>query len=286
MDSQNITEDSKKVSPRFLFRIPFLLLFSISAFFLLLLLFGLAAVFLREFPIPNLISVPSQCKIVSSSVDLRSARVCEVGFLKYKARSVFFPSEKNDYRCHNVYYWTSVFKVEYKDHSSGQTRFAFTEAPNEALPLNCRPNFSVAWLTKVRFKVNETYNCWYTFGISKVKLYQDSFFSCQTKETSTIELIEQHLMLTAKILYLWFSSSKMASYLRWGTVASAITGFSTPLIIISSVRILQQSKSRLHIICLKRVSFLLVYLSFTGWLGYQYWKRIHLPVIKIFEIIR
>uniref|UniRef100_A0A2N9J4N3 Endonuclease/exonuclease/phosphatase domain-containing protein n=1 Tax=Fagus sylvatica TaxID=28930 RepID=A0A2N9J4N3_FAGSY len=42
--------------------------------------------------------------------------------------------------------------VEYKDHSSGQTRVALAEAPNEALPLTCRPNFAAAWLTKHKFK--------------------------------------------------------------------------------------------------------------------------------------
>jgi hypothetical protein len=44
-------------------------------------------------------------------------------------------------------------QVEYKDHSSGQIQLAFAEAPNEALPLNCRPNFGSAWLTKDKFKV-------------------------------------------------------------------------------------------------------------------------------------
>jgi len=43
--------------------------------------------------------------------------------------------------------------VEYKDHFSGQTHVAFAEAPNEALPLYCRPNFGAAWLTQYKFKV-------------------------------------------------------------------------------------------------------------------------------------
>ncbi|MCD9638673.1 hypothetical protein HAX54_022795 [Datura stramonium] len=51
------------------------------------------------------------------------------------------------FSCHYDYYWASVFKVEYMDHS-GQARLALAEAPNEALPSDCRPNFSVAWLTK------------------------------------------------------------------------------------------------------------------------------------------
>jgi hypothetical protein len=43
--------------------------------------------------------------------------------------------------------------VEYEDYSLGQTQFALAEAPNEALPLNCRPNFGAAWLAKDKFKV-------------------------------------------------------------------------------------------------------------------------------------
>lgn len=38
------------------------------------------------------------------------------------------------------------------DHS-GQARHALAEAPNEALPSDCRPNFSGAWLTKDKFEV-------------------------------------------------------------------------------------------------------------------------------------
>lgn len=48
--------------------------------------------------------------------------------------------------------WFSL-QVEYIDHS-GQAKFAFAEAPNEALPYNCRPNFGAAWLTKDIFKVS------------------------------------------------------------------------------------------------------------------------------------
>lgn len=45
------------------------------------------------------------------------------------------------------------WQVEYVDHS-GQARSALAEAPNEALPDNCRPSFGAAWLTKDKFKVS------------------------------------------------------------------------------------------------------------------------------------
>lgn len=43
--------------------------------------------------------------------------------------------------------------MEYQDQSSGHIRLALAEAPNEALPHNCRPNFGAAWLAKDKFKV-------------------------------------------------------------------------------------------------------------------------------------
>ncbi|KAK7281718.1 hypothetical protein RIF29_09952 [Crotalaria pallida] len=45
------------------------------------------------------------------------------------------------------------FSVEYKDRFSGQTQVAFADAPDEALPLHCRPNFGAAILTQYKFKV-------------------------------------------------------------------------------------------------------------------------------------
>ncbi|GLU05289.1 hypothetical protein SLE2022_223970 [Rubroshorea leprosula] len=282
MDPREISDDSNKGFQHLFFRISFALLFPIFSFFLLSFLVGLAATFIGDlYPM----SVPSQCKIVSSSVDLRSVKVCELGLLNYKAKHFFYPSERTKYRCHYEYYWTSVFKVEYKDHFLGQKRLAFTEAPNEALPLNCRPDFGAAYLTKDKFKVNETYDCWYTSGISKVKLYHDAFFSCQTitKDTSSIEMTKR---LTTRILDSWFSSKGRASYWRWETVAGAVTGFSTSLITISFFRVLQQTKYWLPRVNLTRICFLLLYVSFMGWLACQYWKRLNLPAIKKFEISR
>ncbi|PIA50417.1 hypothetical protein AQUCO_01300866v1 [Aquilegia coerulea] len=132
----------------------------------------------------NPISISSQCRIISTSVDLRSSKVCELGLLNYKANNVFYPSHSAKFRCRYDYYWTSVFKVEYREHSSDLTRRALVEAPKEALPFDCRPSFNVAWLTKEKFKVNETYNCRYTPGISQVEIYSDSLFNCNAKNPS------------------------------------------------------------------------------------------------------
>ncbi|KAJ1431147.1 hypothetical protein SESBI_07387 [Sesbania bispinosa] len=166
--------------------LPFLFLFSIP--FLL----GLLLLFVADFSVPNPISLPSQCKIVSTGVDIRSSKICELGLLNHKAKDVFHHFERSKFRCRYDYYWASVFKVEYIDHFSGHTQVAFAEAPNEALPLYCRPNFGAAWLTQYKFKVNETYDCWYTSGISKVRLNQDNLFGCHADEQSTLEKIRQY----------------------------------------------------------------------------------------------
>ncbi|KAB1216252.1 hypothetical protein CJ030_MR4G007923 [Morella rubra] len=89
----------------------------------------------------------------------------------------------------------SGLKVEYKDYASGEPQVALAEAPNEALPLSCRPNFGAAWLIKDKFKVNRTYDCWYTSGVSKVSLYHYGLFSCQAQDPSTVEMIRRYSIL-------------------------------------------------------------------------------------------
>ncbi|KAK4846611.1 hypothetical protein QYF36_019834 [Acer negundo] len=197
-----------------LLRLILTLVFPILALFLFSLFIGFLAILFAKLSVSSSISIPSQCKIVSSSVDIRSSKVCELGVLNYKAKRVFYPFERSKFRCRYDYYWACVFEVEYIDHSIGQPRLALAEAPNEALPFNCRPNFGVAWLTKHKFKVNETYDCWYTPGISKVILYRDGFFSCHAKDPSTIEMVRRYLILSTKILQSWFSSKRRAKYWR------------------------------------------------------------------------
>ncbi|CAN6712099.1 unnamed protein product [Malus baccata var. baccata] len=265
------------------------LLLPILAFFSLSLFVAFVAVFVADSSIPSPISVPSQCRIVSSSVDLKSSKVCELGLFNYKAKHVFYPFEGRRFRCRYDYYWASIFKVEYKDQSSGQTQLALAEAPDEALPLNCRPNFGAAWLTKDKFKVNETYDCWYTYGISKVSLYHDGFFSCQAKDPSTFEMIRRYCILATKILHAWIFSQKRSVFCRWETIAGVVSGFSTSIISIFFVRLLQQMKFRLpqilaarvRTISFRRTCLLVAYISFVGWLAIQYGKRLGLPEIIV-----
>ncbi|KAK6782847.1 hypothetical protein RDI58_020643 [Solanum bulbocastanum] len=252
------------------------------------------AVFLGNLSISSPISLPSQCKIVSSSVDLRSSKVCELGLLNYKAKHVLYPSERKKFRCHYDYYWASVFKVEYMDHS-GQARSALAEAPNEALPSDCRPNFSGAWLTKDKFEVNKTYECWYTLGISKVHIYQAGFFDCDAKDPSTIEMFIRYLILFVRILKSWYVSGVLYWHWRWEAVAGVIAGFCTSIMTVILFALLRKLFSCIYQLSavrrftlpfnkvrLRRVCFLLAYVSFTSWLAVQYFRRIGLPEIAVY----
>ncbi|KHN41735.1 hypothetical protein glysoja_003475 [Glycine soja] len=264
---------------RWVLAILFPFLFFLSIPFLL----GLLVLMFADFSIPNPISLPSQCKIVSTGVDIRSSKICELGLLNYKAKDVFHHFERSKFRCRYDYYWASVFKVEYKDHFSGQTQVAFAEAPNEALPLYCRPNFGAAWFTQYKFKVNESYDCWYTSGNSKVHLHQDNLFGCDAHEQSTLEKSRQYSTISVvsyvgidiafslsisydflramEMAISWLSSRGRTKHWRWETLAGVVTGFLTSLISITFIR---------------RACFLLAYLSFVAWLVIEYGKRLGL----------
>ncbi|KAF9685617.1 hypothetical protein SADUNF_Sadunf03G0073200 [Salix dunnii] len=285
-------ENGKKGFMYLVFQLTSVLLFPAFAFLFLSILLGFLAVLMGHFSITTPPALPFQCKILSSSVDLRSSKVCELGLLNYKAKHVFYPNNRSRFRCRYDYYWASVFEVEYKDYSLGQTQFALAEAPNEVLPLNCRPNFGVAWLTKDKFKVNKTYDCWYTSGISKMSLYRDDLFSCQAKDPSQVEMIKRYFILSKEMLHsspVWKKGK--TSYWRWETIAGVIAGFSTSIITIIFIKISQYIKSwprvtsvarmfsRANLVFFKRACFLVAYFSFMGWLTIQYGKRLGLPEI-------
>ncbi|MED6147410.1 hypothetical protein PIB30_043805 [Stylosanthes scabra] len=271
--------------------LPLMALFSIPF------LVGLLVVVFDDFSIPSPISLPSQCKIVSRGVDIRSSKICELGLLNYKAKDVFHHFEKSKYRCRYDYYWASVFQVEYKDHFSGQKQIAFAEAPYEALPLYCRPNFGAAWLAQYKFKVNETYDCWYTSGVSKVRFDQDNLFSCQADAQSALEKIKLYSNMAVEMARSWFSGSIRTKYWKWETIAGLVAGFSTSLISITFFRVIQLLLSktyrgfvswilsrRVNAVLIKRACFLLAYLSFVAWLAVEYGKR--LGLMDIFRVHR
>ncbi|KAF0892294.1 hypothetical protein E2562_014860 [Oryza meyeriana var. granulata] len=171
-----------------------------AASFLFSFLVGLAGLALGGLSSTASVSMPSTCRILSTGVDLRSSKVCELGLLNYRAKHVFYPLSNRKFRCHDDYYWASVFQVEYTEYFSGQTSYAVAEAPKEALPQNCRPDFGVAWSTTLKFKVNESYSCRYTLGSSKADIYSDRLFNCTAEEPSTIEMLKRIFVLYVYML--------------------------------------------------------------------------------------
>ncbi|KAJ4952941.1 hypothetical protein NE237_029773 [Protea cynaroides] len=299
MDSPKRDDRAHKRPYHVLLRFCFVLIVSFVASCFFTLVTALLAIVIGDFSISSPISVAAQCKIISSGVDIRSSKVCELGWLNYKAKHIFYPLERRKFHCHYDYYWASVFKVEYKEHSSGQTQGALAEAPKEALPPDCRPSFGTAWLTKDKFKVNETYNCWYTPGISKVDIYSDGLFNCQAKDPSLVEMIRRFAILFTKIMDLW-PANKVSTNKGRGkhpyrdAIAGLITGVSTSLITVCLVRLLYGLKFRLvrswkarklhpafYGVYFKRACFFIAYASFTGWLAIQYGKMLGIPKIFI-----
>ncbi|KAF8107605.1 hypothetical protein N665_0119s0068 [Sinapis alba] len=290
MDSEETTaKKEKRVLSSLALRFCTAIVFSIIGFFFLSFLLGILVVLLGESWVSSSssASLASRCKIVSSSVDLRSSKVCGIGLLNIKAQHVFYPFERDKFRCRYDYYWASVFKVEYTDHLMGQTRLAFSEAPNEALPPECRPNFGAALLTKDNFKVNETYDCWYTLGIPKIKLYRDGFFGCQPDDLSFTDIFKQYAVLFSRLLQSWFSVNGRRKYWRYDVIAGIVSGFSTSIITVFIVRILRHAKSWFPRACcsvrsklskvnvlvqMRRACLVVVYFSILGWMATQYLK--------------
>ncbi|KAG5413432.1 hypothetical protein IGI04_000999 [Brassica rapa subsp. trilocularis] len=278
MDSED-TKRQKRVFSLLALRFCTVIVFSVIIFFILSFILGVLVIILGELWVssPSSASLASRCKILSSSVDLRSSKVCGIGLLNVKAQHVFHPFERDKFRCRYDYYWASVFKVEYKDHLMGQTRLAFSEAPNEALPPECRPNFGAALLTKDNFKA----------GIPKIKLYQDGFFGCQASDLSFTDIFKQYAVLLSKLLQSWFNGKGRPKYWRYDVIAGIVSGFSTSIIAVFVVRILSNAKSWFPRACcsvksklskvnllvqVKRACLVIAYFYILGWMATQYLK--------------
>ncbi|XP_039142036.1 uncharacterized protein LOC120279227 isoform X3 [Dioscorea cayenensis subsp. rotundata] len=261
MDSQEVLERESErggEGSRFLARCCFSVFFVIAVSFSLSFLFGLVALAIGSTSASPPVSVPANCRIISSSVDIRFSKVCELGLLNYKANNVFYPLERSRFRCRHDYYWASVFErllsaldchtremVEYKEYFSGHLRHAIAESPKEALPVACRPSFGTAWLTKMKFKVNGTYSCRYSLGTGKADIYPDELFNCEAKEPSKIEMLRRFFILFMKLN---FSADKAGSgremaHLVAGLVSGMVIGMCF-IILIKSLRILWLTVTR------------------------------------------
>lgn len=268
------------------------ILLSLGLSFLLSFVFGLIAITIGNFTANSPVSVPALCRIISSSVDIKSSKVCELGLLNYNAKNVLYPLSKGKkrFRCHDDYYWASVFEVEYKEYFSGQVLHAVAEAPKEALPHNCRPSFGTAWLTKMKFKVNETYNCRYTLGSRKADIYPDSFFNCQAKDPSMMELVRRFFILfTRSSIFDEESTGLSGAYVVAGTVSGMLLGIcSVVLFKTLQVSVLALSRCwearkhqvRAFAIWFRRACLLVAYFCAAGWFMLEYGNMIGLKQLS------
>lgn len=269
-----------------LIRSGFIAFFFLMMSCLLSFLFGIMAVLFGGFFFNSTaVSLPSQCRILSSGVDLRSSKVCAHGSIDYKVNNVFYSLDKKRVRCRDDYYWTSVFKVEYKDYFSGRLLHAIAEAPREALPLECRPSFGAAWSAKSEFKVNETYKCKYIPGIQRADIDHDDLFNCQSKEPSNAEIIK---ILYTLFLDKFFHDKRNGERIMLAAVTGIIMGmlvsaFFTILKLLDSSKrsLLKKWNAGKHAISIvafyfRRACVVVVYFSLMGWLTLQYSKVIGL----------
>ncbi|KAG9139980.1 hypothetical protein Leryth_010509 [Lithospermum erythrorhizon] len=287
MEKNEEGEKTKDLSYKKPFEWYFKILFVLLASFCISCLLVYSIDFWWNLPLWNPIYVPSQCKIVSSNVDLRSSKVCAMSLLRYKAKHVFYPFERNSFRCRDDYYWASVFKVEYIDHL-GKVKLAWAEAPDQALTSHCRPSFNVALLTTNKFQVNETYDCWYALGISRVNMYQDDYSQCQAKYLSTAEVLDHYFIIFTRMLkhvrttrmLKYVASRPSLRHLSWGVITGMVAGFSTSILLFPLIRLLYHLVTCYRQLCatrmfqLRRICFFVAYFSFMGFLGVQFLQRV------------
>ncbi|CAO2036369.1 unnamed protein product [Urochloa humidicola] len=259
--------------------------FPIAASFLFSFLVGLAGLALGGLSSTASVSMPSTCRILSTGVDIRSSKVCELGLLNYRAKHVFYPSSKRRFRCHDDYYWASVFQVEYKEYFSGQVSYAVAETPKEALPQNCRPDFGAAWSTTLKFKVNESYSCRYMLGSNKADIHMDKLFNCTAEEPSTREILKRILTLFSKSYVSEdFSSERMHGYVAAGVVLGMLSSMFITilfrglygLLLVAARWAVRKRSIRVFASRLKRACLLVAYVSAVGWITLQYSKFIGL----------
>ncbi|GJN41334.1 hypothetical protein PR202_gn00694 [Eleusine coracana subsp. coracana] len=268
--------------------------FPIAASFLFSFLVGIAGLALGSLSSTASVSMPSTCRILSTGVDIRSSKVCELGLLNYRAKHVFYPSNRK-FRCHDDYYWASVFQVEYTEYFSGQTSYAVAESPKEALPHSCRPDFSAAWSTTLKFKVNQSYSCRYTLGSNKADIHPDKLFNCTAEEPSTGEMLKRIFVLFSEsVVSKDLGSERMLGYVAAGVVLGMLSSAFVTMLLRSLYGLflaaarwtVRKHSIRVFVGRFKRACLLVAYVSAVGWITLQYSKFIGLKeLVSDYELL-
>ncbi|XP_042388820.1 uncharacterized protein LOC121980718 isoform X1 [Zingiber officinale] len=245
--------------------------------FLTSFLLGLLGLAIDRFSASAAVAIPTTCRILSSGVDLKASKVCQLGTLNHKANGAFYHLKKATFRCHYDYYWASIFEVQFEEYFSGQIFHAVAEVPKEALPHDCRPDFGIAWLTTLKFKVNETYGCKYLPVSQKVDIYSDGLFGCKAKQFSTSNPIMPYINLLMGLFIEAEGPGSNTVYVARGFIC----GFLVSMLTVATAecfRILAGAMARRQtcIVWLQRVCIIVAYFSAMAWLILQYGKMIGL----------
>ncbi|XP_065877963.1 uncharacterized protein [Euphorbia lathyris] len=218
------------------------LLFSSSMFI------AFISVLFGHLSITSPIYFPSQCRILSSSVDLKSSKVCELGLLNFKAKRVFYPFEGSKFRCRYDYYWASVFEVN-KTYDCWYT-VGFSKVslyPDGFFPCQAKDPSIIEMMRRY------------------IVLFIKSWFEQKKAKTN-----EWMLGAVGGIVAGFLTSVisvKLISILRLMKSRLAQT------------YIAQLVATTIQMIFLRRACFLVAYFSVVGWLVIQYGKRLGIPEI-------
>ncbi|KAG6503615.1 hypothetical protein ZIOFF_035931 [Zingiber officinale] len=266
--------------------------------FLTSFLLGLLGLAIDRFSASAAVAIPTTCRILSSGkhlagVDLKASKVCQLGTLNHKANGAFYHLKKATFRCHYDYYWASIFEVitylstdmqvewhvlnnllqvQFEEYFSGQIFHAVAEVPKEALPHDCRPDFGIAWLTTLKFKVNETYGCWLQLCISHDIRVRFILLVISVDTTKSCGF--------NRLMGLFIEVEGPGSNIVY-VARGFVCGFLVSMLTVATAecfRILAGAMARRQtcIVWLQRVCIIVAYFSAMAWLILQYGKMIGL----------
>lgn len=202
------------------------------------LLFGVVGFILSNIPATRPSQISTNCRILSTSVDLRSTKMCTPQLLPDTQQTI---QPRSKFRCYFDYYWASVFKVEFEPHLLGLHVQARAEIPREALPAFCRPGFGATWTLKEMYQINWTYPCKYTPGnLEMVEMTENWFANCKADELTVLNLIKQvWIMLFFSEQSIFYGSSQ-AGFIFWKALAAVSFGMCCSIFVTGFAKTIRQ----------------------------------------------
>eukprot|EP00246_Nothoceros_aenigmaticus_P018102 TRINITY_DN9360_c0_g1_i2.p1 TRINITY_DN9360_c0_g1~~TRINITY_DN9360_c0_g1_i2.p1 ORF type:complete len:160 (+),score=8.62 TRINITY_DN9360_c0_g1_i2:41-520(+) len=142
-------------------------------------------------------------------------------------------------------YLLFLLQVEYWPHLSDLPMQAAAEAPREALPAVCRPDFGLVWRLNEGYQINATYPCKYNpKNPMMVDIGADITKICDSPKPHLHELISHFLTLV------FFSEDTVRAARSAGkAIFSGALGFFSPMLMLVVVRLVRQTYHRWQSSC-------------------------------------